>query len=142
MVFLPSALIIYITCKNTKLSVISRKKLPFLRKKTKTRLKRFASYRLVGSKTRLLWKTPCKLIEDERSLVAAGTSGKCVADELPHPPKSCQSKSSSSRHLQYSAHGPSCEPLRGSCMVFFIKNRFFEPLTSTMFPRTLIIKFR
>ena len=49
-----------------------------------------ASKRQVGSKTRLLWKTPCKLIEDERSLVAAISSGKCVVDELPHLPKSCQ----------------------------------------------------
>ena len=51
----------------------------------------FASMRQVESKTRLLWKTPCKLIEDERSLVVAKSSGKCVEDELPHPSKSHQS---------------------------------------------------
>ena len=45
----------------------------------------FALKRQVGSKTRLLWKTPCKLIEDERSLVAAISSEKCVEDELPKP---------------------------------------------------------
>ena len=44
----------------------------------------FASKRQAGSKTRLLWETPCKLIEDERSLVAAISRGKCVEDELPH----------------------------------------------------------
>ena len=42
----------------------------------------FSSKRLVGSKTRLLRETPCKFIEDERSLVAAITRGKCVEDEL------------------------------------------------------------
>ena len=51
----------------------------------------FASPRQVGSKTRFLWKTPCKLIEDERSLVTAIPSGKCVVDELPHPSNACQS---------------------------------------------------
>ena len=30
-------------------------------------------------------------------------------------------QSSSSRHLTHSAMGPSCEPLRGSCMVFLIE---------------------
>ncbi len=59
----------------------------------------FASKRQVGSKTRLLWKTPCQLIEDERSLVIAISSEKCVEDELLHPSKACQSQSSSSRHL-------------------------------------------
>ena len=43
----------------------------------------FSSKRLVGSKTRLLRETPCKFIEDERSLVAAISRGKCVEDELP-----------------------------------------------------------
>ena len=51
----------------------------------------YASKRLAGSKTRLLWETPCKLIEDERSLVAAMSSEKCVEDELPHPSHACQS---------------------------------------------------
>ena len=59
----------------------------------------FASKRQVGSKTRLLWETPCKLIEDERSLVVAISSGKCVVDELLYLSKACQSKSSSSRHI-------------------------------------------
>ena len=36
--------------------------------------------------TASLWKTPCKFIDDERSLVAAISSGKCVVDELLHPP--------------------------------------------------------
>ena len=49
----------------------------------------FALKRQVGSKTRLLWETPCKLIEDERSLVAAISNGKCVVDEPPHPSKAC-----------------------------------------------------
>ena len=61
----------------------------------------FASKRQVGSKTRLLWETPCKLIEDERSLVAAISSGKCVEDELLHPPNLVNHK----------------VPLRGTCNV-------------------------
>ncbi len=63
----------------------------------------FASKRQVGSKTRLLWKTPCKLIEDERSLVTAISIGKCVEDELPQLSNSCQPQSTSSRHLPHSA---------------------------------------
>ena len=59
----------------------------------------FASKRQVGSKTRLLWETPCKLIEDERSLVAAISSEKCVEDELPKPSNAYGRRSSSSRHL-------------------------------------------
>ena len=43
----------------------------------------FASKGQVGSMTRLLRETPCKFIEDERSLVAAISRGKCVEDELP-----------------------------------------------------------
>ena len=38
----------------------------------------YASTRLVGSKTRLLWKTPWKPVDDGRSLVAAISGGKCV----------------------------------------------------------------
>ena len=61
----------------------------------------FASKRLVGSKTRLLRETPCKFIEDERSLVATMSRGKCVEDELPNRQSPVNQK----------------VPLRGTCSI-------------------------
>lgn len=42
----------------------------------------FTSKRLDGSETRLRVKTPCKRVEDGRSLVEKPSSLKCVEDEL------------------------------------------------------------
>ena len=61
----------------------------------------FASKRLVGSKTRLLRETPCKPVDDGRSLVTMITSEKCVEDELPSRQRPVNQK----------------VPLRGTCSI-------------------------
>ena len=61
----------------------------------------FASKRLVGSKTRLLRETPCKPVDDGRSLVTMMTSEKCVEDELPIRQRPVNQK----------------VPLRGTCSI-------------------------